>query len=487
MKQKLNGKYKLRWGRSLMTIIALLIVTNLIYAQKRNSKKRDFRFDLEKSYLESIPQVGKDAPNIIIIYADDMGYGDISAFGSEAVKTPEIDALAEKGVRLTNYYAPSNVCSPSRAGLLTGRYPVRAHVPNVFLRCDDFKYRTANRIMHIANVYSYGMETIAQDEVMLQKVLGAGGYSTALIGKWHLGEREGERPNDNGFDYFYGAHYSNDMTPYRIYENSEVAIEAPADQTVLTKDLTQKSIRFIEENKDKPFFLYYASPFPHNPPNASDDWIGKSDGGLFGDCVQELDWSVGEIMKTLKKHGLDNNTIVIFTSDNGPWFEGSSGPNRGRKGNIHNGGFKVPFIAWMPGVILEGAILNHTVSGMDLYPTLLNLVGIELTKDRKIDGVNALSYFKGEDTEFNRGELVLFQGKTPEAIIDGNYKYFRENKSENSTYKMIKVGPFMYDLSKDVDESYDVSMKYPEKAEELKNRLNSFENEINNNLRGWNK
>lgn len=485
---KMKGSnIRLRIGRILLVLAFLITLIDVTYAQIRNSKGRDLRFDLEKNYLNEVKEHGKDAPNVIIIYADDMGYGDISCFGSEAIQTPQLDALASEGVMLTDYFAPSSVCSPSRAGLLTGRYPVRSHVPTVFLRSDKFMYKAVNRMNHLFNQYSCGMETIAPDEVMLQKVLGAAGYTTALVGKWHLGEREGERPNDNGFDYFYGALYSNDMSPYQIYENKDVVIDAPANQNILTKDLTARSIGFIEKNKDKPFFLYYASPFPHHPAHASEDWTGKSKGGVFGDCVQELDWSVGEIMKTLKKNGLDKNTIVIFTSDNGPWFEGSAGPSRGRKGLVYNGGFKVPFIAWMPGVIQQGVQLTDVVSGMDLYPTILNLVGIDLPTDREIDGVNVLPYLSGKEARFNRGDLVLFKGKKAVALIDENYKYFRQHHSDNSMYKMIKVGPYLFDLSTSENESYDVSMQYPEKARELKTRLDSIETDITQNLRGWKK
>ena len=480
LKKRANGRFRLQ------IVPALIIVFIAVFGIKYlvNNSKRNFRPEIEENYLHSILPVDKNAPNIVLIYADDLGLGDLSCYGSKAISTPNIDAMAKEGVMLISYYAPSSICSPSRAGLLTGRYPVRSHVPNVFLKSDDFKFKLMNQVAKITGKYSYGMESIAHDEIMLQEALRAGGYQTALIGKWHLGEDKNNRPNNHGFDYFYGALYSNDITPYHIYENNKIAIEAPANQEVLTKDLTNKSIEFIKENKGKPFFLYYASPFPHDPAHASKDWQGTSKAGVYGDCVQELDWSVGEVFKALKDCGIDDNTLVIFTSDNGPWFEGSSGGSRGRKATLYNGGYRVPFIARYPGVIPSNIVLDKSISGLDIYPTVLELSGLNLPSKRIIDGMNILPYLTNEDSTFTRGNFVLFDGKKPLALVSEQYKYIRETNSEIGKYWFVKQGPFLYDLKNDADESYDVSMQFLGIVSRMRKQLEKFDSDIKENLRG---
>ena len=248
-------------------------------------------------------------------------------------------------------------------------------------------------------MFPYGVRGILPDEITVAEALQAGGYKTGLFGKWHLGDKSPYLPNEKGFDHFFGSYYSNDMKPYAYYRNDELVIEAPADQTQLTKEITHEMLDFIDENRDQPFFLYYPSPFPHHPVHASEDYAGKSNGGAYGDCVREIDWSVGEIVKKLDELNLTENTLIIFTSDNGPWFEGNPGYHRGRKNNSFDGGQMVPFIASWPREIPKGIEVEATAMNIDFFPTFLNIAGIPLPTDREIDGLDMLPIMKGEVTE----------------------------------------------------------------------------------------
>lgn len=485
-KTYLQDKKRFRWGRTIALVIAVAIVIKLIMTGVGNHIGRDLRPDTSYAYLDSLSAEQMDNyKNIIVILADDMGYGDISAFGSELISTPNLDQMAEEGVALTNYYAPAPNCTPSRAGLLTGRYPVRTHAVLPFVDSSDLSFKLGNLAMHATDSLSYGMEEIAKDEVLLNEVLNQYDYSTALIGKWHLGYSEGMRPNDHGFDYFYGALYSNDITPYEIYRNEEVVIEAPANQETLTKEMTDEVVSFIEENSDKPFFLYYASPFPHDPAHASEAFQGTSGAGVYGDSVQELDWSIGEIMTTLEEEEIDDETLVIFTSDNGPWFEGSTEGYRGRKSTLFSGGYKVPFIAWMPGVIEEGVELGGLASGMDIFPTVLELLDIPLPEDRVIDGISMLDYLKGDGDTY-RDELFLFFGKDMQAYISNPYKYWPDGSDITGfTAAPAAKEEFLFDLESDPGESYNIAMYNRDLAGELDDKMTAMMASLEENLRGW--
>lgn len=325
--------------------------------------------------------------------------------------------------------------------------------------------------------------------MLIPEVLKQRGYETAMLGKWHLGDKEGHLPNDNGFDTFYGALHSNDMKPYEIYRNNKVEIEAPVDQTILTKnftkDFTKEAVNFITENKDEPFFLYYAQPFPHEPLNASEDFEGTSETGLYGDVVEEVDWSVGEILKTLEKQGLDDNTIIIFTSDNGPWHEGSPGDGRGRKGNNYDGGQKVTLIAWWSGTLPEAEIIDEMSMGIDVFSTILDIVGVPLPEDRIIDGKNILPLLKGEQAESPHEELYFIKSKKVKAVRTKDWKYHIKNTSDNSTYWMMKVGPFLFDINKDSNESYNLTEHEPEVVAELNGKIEKMQASFKENLRGW--
>ena len=298
-------------------------------------------------------------PNMVFIYADDMGYGDIGCYGAKAIKTPNLDRMAAEGLRLTSFYSVSPICTPSRAALMTGRYAARMGVDQ----------------MRLANVLFPTDKTgLPQSETTVARALKERGYATACIGKWHLGRVGPHRSIDHGFDYYFGIPYSNDMTPTPIMRNDDV-VEEPAKQDTLTRRYTEEAISFIERAKGQPFFLYLAHNMPHIPLHASERFRGKSAGGLYGDVVEELDWSVGEVLNGLKRFGLDRDTIVFFSSDNGPWYQGSAGPLRGRKGWTYDGGVREPGIVRWPGSVRPGRVSDEPVATIDFFPTALALAG----------------------------------------------------------------------------------------------------------------
>ena len=479
-----TGTRTLRKGRIAATVLVVVLLVAAILNRVINIALRDYRPEGRKRYLEDAEMKNSQAPNIVLIYVDDMGYGDLGCTGATAISTPNIDALAEDGVLLTNYYAPAPICSASRAGLLTGRYPIRTLTSGAYMNTEGMSGHLANLLEVVKGTYPYQNDGLPTDEILLPEVLQQAGYETALVGKWHLGIQEEERPYNRGFDLFYGALYSDDNDPYRIYHNNEVVHYEPYDQSGMTKELTQVATQFIDDNQDGPFFLYYASPFPHWPASASEEWLGTSQAGIYGDCMQEVDWSVGEIMGTLEENGLLENTLVIFTSDNGPWYDGATGGQRGRKDNNYNGGSHVPFIAYMPGTIPEGEIYDGLMSGVDVFPTILTLLGIELPQDRVIDGMDMWPFLTGQ-SDSPRTELFLNKDKDTFALLEDNFKYLERSYSENGTYWMLQQGPFLYNLDTDPEEAYDVTTHFPEKAEEMAQKIDSFKQSLKENIRGW--
>ncbi len=296
---------------------------------------------------------GNKKPNFVIIFADDMGYGDWNRGGHPTIRTPNLNKMADEGVQMTQFYSGNPVCSPSRSALLTGRNCIRTGVIQVFFPPDKV-----------------GMSL---NEITIADALKPLGYATACIGKWHLGSVYKHRPLRQGFDYYYGILYSNDMVNPDIYRNDE-NIEHPADQTTLTKRYTEEAIKFIERSKDQPFFVYLPYTFPHVPLYASDKFLDTSLRGLYGDVIEEIDWSVGQINAALNRLGLSENTLVMFTSDNGPWHTknqngGSAGLLRGAKGDTWEGGMREPFIARWPGHRPAGYISTGVGSVVDFFPT----------------------------------------------------------------------------------------------------------------------
>ncbi|MCT4586874.1 MAG: sulfatase-like hydrolase/transferase [Carboxylicivirga sp.] len=428
--------------------------------------------------LSSAAAIKKERkPNVVIIYMDDMGYADVSSFGAEKHTTPNIDKLADEGMKFTNFYAASNICSPSRASILTGCYPPRAGMPKVLL---------------------ISKKGLSNDITTMAEMLKEQDYKTALIGKWHLGHHKEFLPTKHGFDYFMGTPFSHDLKidgKLLFYENEKV-IENNPDITQLTTRYTEKAKDYIRENKDEPFFLWLCHNMPHTPLAVSDKFKGKSGNGLYSDVMMEIDWSIGEITKELKKQGLDENTLVIVSSDNGPSLKqgehaGNASPFREGKGTTFEGGHRVPGIFYMPGTVQKGKTYEGIATQMDIFPTVAALSGAELP-DYKIDGKNLLATLtKGADLKSD--EFFYYNGKSLEAYRKGDIKFHREHKYRHPIDEKVKEGQpkvkvvqktqttAAYDLSKDVDESNNILDKNPGIKNSSNKRMSEFNTELKQN------
>ena len=304
------------------------------------------------------------------------------------------------------------------------------------------------------------------------------------MGKWHLGDRAGHLPNDRGFESFYGALWSNDDQPYAIYRDRAVAVRAPADQNVLTRNFTYAAQEFIESRRDGPFFLYLAHAMPHVPIHASEEFRGRSRAGLYGDAVEELDWGVGQILDTLDRLDLSAKTLVVFSSDNGPWWQGNPGLARGRKLLTFEGGFRVPFIARWPGVIPAGASTRAMSMNFDLFPTCLALAGVPLPQDRIIDGRDILPVLmRGSASPHET--LLFYDTRNLVALRYQHWKYYRRYTTDNAAFWPLRQGPFLFDLDTDPNESYSLIESLPELAARMAAMLESRAAEMKANLRGW--
>ncbi len=366
-------------------------------------------------------------PNFVIIFADDLGYGDLGAYGHPTIHTPHLDRLAQEGQKWTNFYVAASVCTPSRAALLTGRLPIRSGM------CSD-----QSRVL-----FPNSVNGIPADEITLAEQLKEAGYATAAIGKWHLGHREQYLPTNNGFDYYFGIPYSNDMDKVgsekywdmgdeqktEVYNvplmrNTDI-IERPAEQHTITRRYAEETVSFIKEHKNEPFFVYLAHNLPHIPLFTSEEFRGTSERGLYGDVVEEIDHGVGQIVTTLEEEGLAENTIVVFTSDNGPWLVfgthgGSAGLLRAGKGTTWEGGMREPGIFWSPGNIQPG-VVSGLGSTMDLFATFSALAGVPLPDDRVIDGMDLSGVlFRGEESP--RESIIYYRGRQVYAARRGEYK-----------------------------------------------------------------
>jgi arylsulfatase A len=343
----------------------------------------------------------KNPPNVIVILSDDLGYGDLGSYGSETIKTPKLDRMADEGVRLTNAYSSSSNCTPSRAGLLTGRYPVRTGM--------------AHQVLFVEDTHGLPLE-----EVTIAEILKPKGYQTAIIGKWHLGHTPEHWPNNHGFDYYYGLPYSNNQFPLALYRNRQ-KIEEPVVQGTLTERYTQETIQFIERHQDKPFFIFLAHTAPHVPLFVSEKFEGRSRAALYGDVVETLDWSTGEILASLDRLGLEKNTLVIFTSDNGPYQGGSTAGLRGTKGTPWEGGYRVPFIARWPGQIPSGTSNDSISMNIDILPTISAITGAELPDDLVIDGKNLMPVLRGKQQVVHE-KLYFFADEQIAAVRTQHWK-----------------------------------------------------------------
>ncbi|SEC72594.1 Arylsulfatase A [Maribacter dokdonensis] len=449
----------------ILLFITASFSTKAVFAQAKNSK-----------------------PNIVIVFTDDQGYQDVGVFGSPLISTPNLDNMAKNGIKFTDFYSASSVCSPSRAALLTGSYPNRVGVPEVLW---------PNLPGGLSNA-----------ETTIANMLKTQNYATACIGKWHLGDEQEYLPISQGFDMYYGIPFSNDMSvnpkskisknivfregmtldslrekKWRgsrvpLFEQDEV-IEYPVNQSTITQRYTEQAIHFIKENKNERFFLYLAHSMPHVPLYASASFKGKSKRGLYGDAIEEIDWSVGEILRTLKEQGLDENTLVIFTSDNGPWTSrgehgGSALPLRGHKNETFEGGFRVPMIAQWNGKIKPASVSDKVISTIDVLPTVAYLTGADLP-EKKIDGKNIWPILSGKQNKkspHKKEGFFYYKDFNLEAVRQGDWKL-----------RIIEDDVALYNLKDDISEQHNLAATYPIKVKKLKKLMLDFDEELQQNKR----
>lgn len=459
------------------------------------------------SAAESRSAAGERPPNVVVIFIDDMGYADINPFGATAYQTPNLNRMAQEGRRFTDFVVSSAVCSASRSALLTGCYHVRVGISGAL-------GPKSNRGIH-------------SDEVTLAELCKSQGYATAAYGKWHLGHHPKFLPNRHGFDEYYGIPYSNDMWPLHPRSiaarqkdpNAEIPwaalpmIEAdargyrivnpemtPKDQSLMTKQFTNRAVDFIKRNKDQPFFVYLPHPMVHVPLYASDDFLGKSNAGLFGDVVMEVDWSVGQIMKTVEALGLAENTLVIFTSDNGPWLSygdhgGQATPLREGKGTMFEGGYREPTLMWWKGKIPAGTSCDQLCSTIDILPTVASLIGADLP-DHRIDGKNIETLMLGDSQEKSPHEAFYcyYGGGQLQAVRNDRFKLvfphqFRTLAGQKGgvgglpvNYQQQKIGLSLFDLDHDIAESVNVYDKHPEVVADLMKAADAARRDLGDRL-----
>jgi len=428
---------------------------------------------------QGTPARAADRPNIVVVVADDQGYGDLGVYGHPTIRTPNIDRMAAEGLKFTQFYAAAPLCTPSRAGFVTGRLPVRSGMAG-----------DRNGVL-----FPDSPGGLPQSEITIAEALKDRGYATAAIGKWHLGDLPQYMPTEHGFDHYFGVPYSNDMDSpagidYRaaiVDENAkpetfnvpllrdQQIIERPADQHTLTKRYTEEAVRFIRDNRARPFFLYLAHNQPHLPNFASPAFKGRSPRGLYGDAVEEVDWSVGQLLAVLRELSLDRRTLVVFTSDNGPWLgfglgSGSAGLLRGGKGSTWEGGVREPTIAWWPGVIAPGGVSTALASNMDIFPTAVELAGGEVPRDREMDGVSLVPVLRGQREQV-RDVLFYYQGTRLSAVRKGPWKAYvampPRAQPEGAPPPRAPAGGgsptpgALYNLNADPSEQFDVAAANP--------------------------
>ena len=422
--------------------------------------------------------VESDRPNLVIIFTDDQGYEDVGCYGSKMIRTPRLDQMAAEGMRFTHFYAQP-ICGPSRAALMTGCYPQRL--------AERGNTKDVHPILH-------------EKEITLAEVLKPRGYATAMIGKWDLAKHAQEgfhpdlMPNHQGFDFFYGTPTSNDKV-VNLFRDEEL-IEPATDMATLTRRYTDEALGFMEKHREEPFFLYLAHTMPHTKLAASEDFAGRSKRGLYGDVIEEIDFNVGRILDQLTRSGLADNTVVLFTSDNGPWLVknqdfadghlpndhgGSAGPLRSGKVSTWEGGVRVPAIAWAPGRIPAGKVCDEIGTTMDVLPTFAALAGAEVPRDRVIDGEDISALLAGDFQKANPDKVYYYYFLTQlQAVRQGNWKLHLPRPAKPSWLGMFGVNrhihpldglgfpePALYDLDADPGEQNDVAASHPEKVAEL--------------------
>ena len=434
-----------------------------------------------KSRAQTSEAAAAPRPNFVLIVADDLGYGDLGSYGNRVIRTPSLDALAAEGLRMTDFHASDSVCTPSRAGLLTGRYAQRMAL-DVPLHPEHMSWKEwlvvragylIGRIGLMDLATEGGATGLPEEELTLAETLGAVGYATAMVGKWHLGDyaiNPAHDPRNHGFDHYLGVPYSNDMTPFPLYRDGERLEENITDQSKLTKLYTDDAVTFIEASRDRPFFLYFAHTFPHRPLFASESFRNRSEAGLYGDVVEEIDASVGEIVAALERAGAADNTVIVFTSDNGPWYQGSPGLFRGRKGQTYEGGHRVPMLVRWPRGVPRGSVSTALASNLDVFPTFVALAGAAGPQDRVVDGKDITRLLTHPSSPSPHAELYLYHHGDLEGVRSGPWKYFRSlnhyvwpgpvNKklgflSPHTTGPL----PLLFNLEIDPGESYDLSSR----------------------------
>ena len=443
-----------------MLAVASLLVAGLLFQQCKSTGTEE----------------KKSTPNFIIIFADDMGYGDLGINGHPTIKTPNLDRMAMEGQKWTNFYVAAPVCTPSRAGLMTGRLPIRSGM------CSEKK-----RVL-----FPDSKGGLPEKEITIASALKEVGYTTACIGKWHLGHLPQFAPNAHGFDSYFGIPYSNDMdriddAPGNALTNPKIdyfnvplmrnneIIERPADQTTITKRYTEEAVRFIQQNKEKPFFLYLAHSMPHVPLFRSKEFEDISLRGRYGDVIEELDWSVGQILAALKQNGIDENTMVLFTSDNGPWLTfkehgGSAGLLSGGKGGTYEGGMHEPAIIRWAGTIKPGVVMDLGTT-MDMLPTICSLANAKLPDDRIYDGYNLEPVLLGTGPD-PRDVVFYYRAQEVYALRKGAYKaHFITQLEYGSKIKTIHNPPLLFNLDTDPSEKYNIAAEHPEIIEEIRQVL----------------
>ena len=443
-------------------------------------------------------------PNIVVINADDLGYGDLGCYGSKVIATPRIDRMAREGVRFTDFYVASPFCSPSRAALLTGRLPARAGVPYVLFPSEH--------------------TGLPGSELTIAEVLKPVGYATACVGKWHLGWHQEMRPQQQGFDEFFGLLHTNDTEEWKVGQpfmqlsmfeplqlrGGDRIVESPVDQAMLTQRYTERAVNFIRRNRDRPFFLYLAHTMPHIPQYASPAFVGKSKDGIYGDSIEELDWSTGQVLDVLKELGLDERTLVIFTSDNGANLRGnrpnpnarspghsnggSNGALRAGKGLIFEGGIRVPCIASWPGKILAGRDEHGMWSTLDLLPTFAKLAGVPLPAGVTLDGRDASNTLFGSAHQETPPPLFDYFGVQLQAVREGPWKlivpitehpktrvpslWFEHQPGLFERQHRLWPKATLYNLDEDIGEQTDVAEVQPEVVANLLQKALAFDQQF---------
>lgn len=403
----------------------------------------------------STPDRVRQPPNFVIVFADDLGYGDLACYGNHQIKTPNLDRMAAEGLRFTDFYACAAVCTPSRIGLMTGRYQIRSGLTQVLFPKDAAGFPNS--------------------EISIAAALKPLGYATAIVGKWHLGCRPEHLPTRHGFDYYFGIPYSNDMTPTPLLRNEQV-IEEPAQQASLTARYTQEAVKFIKDNRNRPFFLYLPHTMPHVPLAVSPTFQGKSAGGIYGDVIEEIDWSVGQLLATIRECGLDENTLVIFTSDNGPWLEkkadaGTAGILRAGKATPFEGGIREPAIARWPGKIAPGRVERRPAITLDLFPTLLGLAGGKPPTDRAIDGQDIAPVLLGTGQRANE-DFFFYIGQNLRAHRSGPWKVVLPAKTAT---RPSDPHPMLFHLENDPSERNNLASTYPQVLRRLLDQIDAFQ------------